>query len=218
MAAPWSAAVGLFVRLDEFQVCLTNPAIGDVFRRIAKTGRIARVNLTEDRAIAIRLQLATTDGEEVHSRKPRAVVFHNINNRQKGRHQVDTTDRRFPGRGGNHAIPANQDRSAEAVIERSSFAANSVYEFFRLFSRQTPIWSPSVVRHEDENGVPQLALFTDILDQLADGLIELSNGGEVREFVIFDTRAAPSQIVEAFWRIVRLMRKIRCIPHKPGSF
>ena len=70
IVAPWFAAFGMFVRLDEFQVCLTDPAIGDVSRRIAKTGRVARVNLTEDRAIAIRLQLATTDGEQVHSRKP----------------------------------------------------------------------------------------------------------------------------------------------------
>ena len=92
MAAPGSAAVRLFVRLDEFQVRLANPAIGDVRGRIVETGRIAGVNLTEDRAIVIRLQLTATDGEQVHSRKPRAVAFCNIGNRQKGRHQVDTAD------------------------------------------------------------------------------------------------------------------------------
>ena len=76
-------------------------------------------------------------------------------------------------------------------------------EFFRAISLRGQTWPPSVVGHEDENGVLQLALFADILDQLADGLIELSNGCEVREFVIFDTcffdiGAAPGQIVKTF--------------------
>lgn len=213
VAAPGSPPV-MAVGHDELEVAVTNPAVGDVPLRLAEAGGITGVDFAKDRVVCERG--GSSGGGPEGAAGEAGDGVREAQGVQDGGEEIDAADGWRMGGGDDGSGEAEEDGGAQAVLEGGGFAFAGVSELEGIFLQLPVAGCPAIVGTENDEGGGEEVAFLQDPQEAADGVIELADGGEVRD-AMGGSAALAVKIVVVAWGIVRLVGKIGRVPEEEGT-